>query len=572
MDTNEASPVAVNEVKTFLQAAKEALAGILNERKAILREEVLKSTVKGALEGLLPYWQDLSGDTFEASDYESILEAEKIFLSLTLIYKGFVGENEGQEDTSTELDFQVIEQLLLTFCQYLDDIHSHDQSDRIKSIKSSRRVKVQVLLLSLIIYGDNGAEMTSELCLRSLYSKEDFCTSLQRIVPKAYNYNVYMSFYHPVLQRFSSSIPDPKTKLTLKSVMDTIEKMFPESSLEPFVERNKIVMKRLGMESLNLGDCCSQIETSAYVLSSESPIEMAQKIHDLWLLLEASRFLAFDDNCMTIYVFSSELPVFHTQIMRIFFILYRIDESVRDIGYLSYLTDSFLNVYITVYTELHTWFTKLIRGLSKNYDIQELESDKVTGAIARKTELRPFIGAELRELSIYMTCPLATFDSIIRLSFERSDIPVLLDEEQERFIFTAPPSSLLSLHEFVASDREKFATHTVELYPCLDRHFQRFHKSKKSESQGLNTALPPSYHLFAKTIEPPEYQLFYSQPITSEQAVGPMTANDIEAQNVLDSIHKEADDSCMFYLCTFLPALIFFSILLFMLYWIFANI
>lgn len=622
-------------VKTFLEASKKVLARILDERKAVLRQNVSKSTVKKALEELLPYWKDLSVDSVKSSNYETILEAEKIFLTLTLIYKGLLNDQEVVEveeisenisttepvvetvtepvvdtdlesvtieqsldnndesemvnleplianfDThvtepepvksvSLEEGIHVLESLLISFCSLLETSQTDKQADIVKLIKSGRKIKVQVLLLSMIHYSLNseeGVHMDFESCSTSFFSKEDLYSAFIKIVPKPYNYNLYRNYYNPFLKNFGTSIKNTKAKNTIISVLNTVDKIFPETALMPFDERHGIVMKKLKLETQSFEDCCESIETSAYVLSSESPIEVAQKMLNLWLLIDATKFLSFDDSCMTIYVYSAELPVFHTQIMRIFYILNRIDEIVRDIGYLSYSTPRFVNDYITVYTEMHAWFSSLLHGLSKNYSICELESDKVTGAISPKVAGRPQIAAELRELSIQMTCPLATLDSILRLSFERTDVPLLFDEEQERFIFTTPPSSLLSLHNFIASDRENFATHTVELYPCLDRHFHRFHKSKKSESQGINTALPPSYHLFAKTMQPPEYQLYYTQPVISESII-PMSNEDIEAQNVLDSMAKDDDNGCFcFCIQNILPALIFFFICVGLILW-----
>lgn len=565
MDVNEVLPEeeVVNQVKTFCQAAKEVLAGVLNERKASLPNEVCKSTVKRGLEELMPYWNDFSADNFESTDYESVLEAERIFLTLTLIYKGLFDDTVGAVEKA--VDISVLDNLLKSFWKFLESAQSQNRTDMIKTIKSTRRIKFQVIMLTLICFSMNredGVHVDNESGLGRFLSKEDIYTAFLKIVPKPYNYNLYMNYYQPFLQYFWTSIQDTKLRNTMMSALETVGKSFPESTVLPFEERYGIVLKKLGWESNNLEDCCSRIETSAYALASESPIEMSLKMHNLWLLLEASKFLSFDDNCMAIYVFSSELPVFHTQIMRIFYILNRIDESVRDIGYLSYSTPVFLNHYIGVYTELHTWFARLIRGLSKNYEIYEVECDKLNGAIRRKAEGRPLISAELKELSIYMTCPLATLDSILRMSFELTDVPLLLDEEQEKFIFTTPPSNLLSLHDFIASDREKFATHTVELYPCLDRHFQRFHKSKKSDQQGINTALPPSYHLFAKTIHPPEYQLYYAQPMFSQINQTPMSASDIEAQQILNSINdKDNDSKCCFCMSNIVPALFFFILL-----------
>lgn len=358
-----------------------------------------------------------------------------------------------------------------------------------------------------------------------------------------------MKYYQPFLETFLMKIADVKLRNLMISGFESFAKQFPQYPLS-FEERHQIVMKKLGMESFNLEDCCDRIETRASVMSLEAPIEMAQKMRDIWLLLEASKFLVFDDNCMVIYVFSSELPVFHEQIMRIFYIINRIDEAVREVGYPSYCTPKFVSFYRTVYTEMHKWFVRLVRGLSRNYEVYELESDKTTGAIQRKELLTPFMLAKLKELCIFMTCPLANLDSTIRFCIEVTDLPILFGEEEERFIFTTPTQNILILHDFVASDRERFAQHTVELYPCLDRHFSRFHKSKKTDSQGPNLSLPPSYHLFEKSAKPPQYEYYQSENNSEDQ--------DLEAQ--MDNRVDVETDCCSSCCRNVLPGMLFMFI------------
>lgn len=527
------------ESKTFLQEAQELFQQILNERKAILRPDIKKESVEEALERLLVHWKGLQVETLESRDYESALEAQKIVLSLFLIYKSLlydqmktieevevietddevyvvldaVAEDEVndsveatviiEESLKPVLDIKALDSELERLMNLLEKGPAED-SDMIKSITLSRRLKLQIILLTLCFQSQsrNGeiSHKTEQLIVN--FSREDIFAAFNKILPRPFNYNLYMKYYAPFLQTFIMTIKTSKLKHLFISVSECFNKQFPQFPLS-FDERHGIVMKKLGMESFNLEDCCDRIDTRASVMSFESPIEMTHKMFHIWLLLDASEFLSFDDNFMAIYVFSSDLPVFHEQIMRIFYVINRIDEIVSEIGYTSYSTPKFIDLYVSVYTEMHSLFSKLIRGLSKNYEIYEIESDQITGTISRKTEASAFMVAKLKELAIYLTCPLASLDSILRLSLEVTQIPILFGEEEEKFVFTTQVQSILVLHDFVASDREKFAQYMVELYPCLDRHFSRFHKSKKMESQGPNTALPPSYHLFAS--KPPNY-------------------------------------------------------------------
>ena len=599
---------------TFLQEAQESFERILNERKAILRSEIKKNTVKEALERLLFRWKGLEVETLESRDYESVLEAQKIVLNLFLIYNSLSYEQESIQETDdaqgsatgdsqvaivhddavtevtvTEED-SIIDDILAATDNIIttatinttiiettttDDIVTgtasdnrenldisviilelerlinifdkgpEDDSDMIKSITLSRRLKLQIILLSFVCQSLTGEVPPKFEQMAVTFSREDIFSAFNKILPRAFNYNFYMKYYASFLETFVMSTKNVKLKHLVISVLECFNKQFPQFKLS-FDERHGIVMKKLGMESFNLEDCCDRIETRASVMSFESPIEMALKMLHLWLLIDSSEFLTFDDNFMAIYVFSSDLPVYHEQIMRIFYVLNRIDENVREIGYLAYSTPKFVSYYKTVYTEMHSLFSKLIRALSKNYEIYEMESDPISGAIKRKTKASAFIAAKLKELAIYLTCPMANLDSILRLSLEISDIPILFGNEEEKFIFTTQVQSILVLHDFVASDREKFAEYTVELYPCLDRHFSRFHKSKKMESQGPNTALPPSYHLFA------------SKPPTYENINEPSPNLDLEMQ-----ADTEVEDDCCTYCCkTILPAILFMSIIL----------
>lgn len=512
---------------TFLEKAQTSLQTILNERKSILRPDITKEAVKEALDRLIYIWKDLQVETFETKDFEQALECQKIFLTLSLVYlveypwdisKEIEEDTTGKNESSHISEFFEVE--LDRLCTILESIQSDPNINVIKSISLTRRLKQQILIISLIQHShSNSISPRFEQVVCSI-SREDLYSALTKIVPRAYNYNLYMKYYHLFLQTFVMSLSAPKLKSAMVSALSCVEKQFPQFKLS-FEKRHRTVMKGLGMETFSLEDCCDRIETRAGVLANEGPLDASQKMVNLWLLLDVSRFLTFDDNLMAIYVFSSDLPVFHEQLMRIFYVINRIDETVREVGYLAYATSKFITRYKLVYTEMHSLFKKLVRALGKNYEIYELESDSQSGAIRFKPEPSALISSKLNELCIHFSCPLACLDSIIRLSLEQSDIPILFGDEEEKFVFTAQVQSLLVLHDFIAGDREKFAEFMVELYPCLDRHFSRFHmsKSKLNDSQGPNTALPPSYHLFA-TSKPPTYANIdipvMSPPITDE--------------------------------------------------------
>jgi hypothetical protein len=605
MDSPSPSPSSL----TFLKEAQESFEQILNERKSILRPEIKLNTVKEALERLLCRWKGFKVETLEPREYESVLEAQKIVLNISLIYKVLVDQdltnvltnqdltnvltdqdltnvltdqdltnqvltdqvdlipqtqNSTTEDESIIHDHVVgendeiiinnttdISLIILELERLIDSLDkgsSNDSEDMIKSITRERRLKLQIILLAFLCQSQSRTGQVSINFEDTVitFSREDILAAFTKILPKPFNYNFYMKYYASFLQNFVLSLKDGKLRHLIISVLGGFCKQFPQFPLS-FEERHDIVMKRLGMESFNLEDCCDRIETRAAVMSFESPIEMAQKMFHLWLLIDTSEFLTFDDNFMAIYVFSSDLPVYHEQIMRIFYVLNRIDEVVREIGYSAYSTPQFISYYTTVYTEMHTLFSKLIRALTKNYEIYEIQSDPISGAIKRKTEASAFMPLKLKELAIYLTCPMACLDSILRLSLEVLDIPILFGDEEEKFVFTTQPQSNLVLHDFVASDRENFAEHMVELYPCLDRHFSRFHKSKKMESQGPNTSLPPSYHLFA------------SKPPTYDNINESSTDLDLEMQ-ANDAVVGE--DCCSYFCKKVFPALIFSTILI----------
>ena len=118
-------------------------------------------------------------------------------------------------------------------------------------------------------------------------------------------------------------------------------------------------------------------------------------------------------------------------------------------------------------------------------------------------------------------------------------MPKLFDEEQKRFIFNTPQFKFFTLYDFIASDREKFATRIVELYPCLDKHFHfhRLNRSNKASTQSINTG-------------------------------------DIEAQQVLSQIKKNGEVPCYCYLfCVqnIAPALIFFAFFVILTVWAWNN-
>ena len=69
----------------YKRKAQESFELILNERKAILRTEIKKNTVKAALDRLLFRWKGLEVESLESREYETVLEAQKIKLSLSLL-------------------------------------------------------------------------------------------------------------------------------------------------------------------------------------------------------------------------------------------------------------------------------------------------------------------------------------------------------------------------------------------------------------------------------------------------------------------------------------------------------
>lgn len=605
----------------FLRESQASLEKILNERKAILRPDVTKVTVRDALIKLLVLWKDLQVEYLESREYESVLEAQKIVFTLLLIYKTLIydapvdtpdpivspeepanpvieetdvttdenmeveantvidenadinentviGETPPIEETLVTEETSAIEEntIFLDFPFFPSELERLigvleegflEDDNMIKSISISRRLKLQIILLAFLCQTEELSYLPKFEETAANFSREDIFAAFNKILPRVFNYNLYMKYYDSFLQNFVMSCKSGKLRNSLVSVFDCFRKQFPQFPHLTFEQRHGKVMRELGMESFNLEDCCDRIETRAAVLALEAPIEMARKMFNIWLLLDASEFLTFDDNFMVIYVFSSDFSVFYEQFMRIFYVINRIDESVREIGYMAYSTPRFVSYYIKLYVEMHRILSKLIRALSKNYEIREVESDPLSGAIKRKSEASEFMAAKLKELCIYLTCPLACLDSILRLSLDVTDIPVLFGEEEERFIFTSKVQSILILHDFVASDREKFAEHMVELYPCLDRHFSRFHKSKQMESQGPNTALPPSYHLFAS--KPPTYDNI------NDPAQSPTL--DLEGQTE----GQVGEDCCTRFFKTVLPALIFFLILVAIVFYAISN-
>lgn len=506
-----------NSCEAFLAEAQNILETILNERKSILHSDVTKEKVKDSLDTLTAAWNEKISPTedLEGRDFELVFEGQKILLTLNLVYlvDFTLNNNDISEENPEEYQenyilidhFSPELQRLCSLLETLSESISDSEMSLVKVINLTRKLKQNILLLTLLSFCHSRTVCPSFERVADFFSKEDLYSTLNKIIPKAYNYNLYMKYYNHFLQNFGMILNSRKLKSSFVSSLKCIENQFPEFKVS-FEIKHETVMKELGMENFSLEDCCDRIESRASVLATEGPLISSQKMVNLWLLIDSSKFLTFDDNFMIIYVFSSEISVFHHQIMRIFYILNRIDEVIQEVGYLSYATPEFISNYTQVYTEMHSLFSKLVRALSKNYEIHEMESSPQTGKIKSKLEASALISAKLNELCIQLTCPLACLDSIIRLSLERFDIPTLFGDEEEKFIFTTQVQSNLVLHDFVAGDREKFAQFMVELYPCLERHFSRFNKSKTKsiESQGPNTALPPSYHLFA-SIKPPSY-------------------------------------------------------------------
>lgn len=374
-------------------------------------------------------------------------------------------------------------------------------SSVVSTIQAIKNVKIHIFLLSMLRFSFSGDIPDGfESFSRSL-TREELFMILNKIVPKAYDCNFHKIYFSPFLTRFFESFQSSQYRDTFKSVLETVERRF-SPFLDTYATRHKKLIHDFGWATWNLEDCCDRVETRAGVLLAESPIENCEKMLQLWYLLDASRFVTIDNISLTVHCFSADLPVYYEQLMRIFFILNRIDESIGDIGYDAYATPEFVSIYVCIYVELHSLFNDLVNALYKNYEVQELVLDSDSGRVSKL----PFDSStviKLRELSIYMTLPLGLLDSNLRFSLAENDLPALFNDETERFLFTVPIINRLQLHEFVSNDRQKFAEHVVDFYPCLDRHFSQYHKSKKTSSQSFNTTLPPSYFLFAKL--PPTY-------------------------------------------------------------------
>ena len=608
MNTETTGEIEIS--KTFLQEAQDIFHELVNERKAILRPEVSKEKLTEGLKKLLNihnhqsilYFSNPSSDfsnlDTNTKELDSLFELQRLVLTLSLVLnecsekkietdenaRGPVAENLSQdqnqditsdaEATNPDLNqqFEIIQMsdlsALTSFRNELECIRNtlnilcnvmlngsitkvKPGTNMIKTINITRRLKLEIIQL-FMIYFSITSEMPSPLLEKviPLYTREELYTIINKIIPKVYNYNLFMQYYINFLDCIYNSFKESNNRSTILSIIKSVDKQFPQFPLT-FEQRRAIVLKILGWDTWNLEDCCDRIETRAAVLVTESPIEMCQKMSNLWMLLDGSTFLSFDDNFMAIYAFSAELSVFHEQIMRIFFIINRIDEVVRDVGYEAYATKKFVTFYKEMYTELHFLFLRLVRAINRNYEIYELECDPVSGKIGKKLLPSLNMAAKLRELCIYMTCPLACLDSILRLNLDITDLPILFDEEAERFVFTAQVQSLLVLHDFISSDREKFAEFMVELYPCLDRHFSRFHKSKKSDSQGPNTALPPSYHLF--TTKPPTYE-----NINNPSIVSFINNNNDDINISIDEV--DANRALCKKCCSIFPALVLFGL------------
>lgn len=556
-----------SKISIILNESENVLHAHLNERKALV---VLTEDSEGSesldfaftrllalfveeVEKLFPCDHKLQN--FNLTDFEAILNSSNTLLFLSIILSSkdkneIEDEEEKMADTHTSsLGFAKI---LETLCNgLLEDNTSRMRSyDVIKHISILRQIKTLLFAFSLLHFSvSDTVPVGFEVVFSQLSIDNELHGILHKIAPKAFQYHIYTSLYRPFIAKFCDTCSDTKVKSDILSALNRLNGLFP--SVPDFDSRYERVMRHLGWETWNLEDCCDRIETRTSVLMTESPLEMLVKMTDIWLLLDASKFVTFDNENLQVFCFSLELPVFHEQIMRIFFIINRIDETVRDIGYSAYATGEFKEIYAGLYKDMHSVFMQLVTSLIRNYDIVELECDQATGCITRMASSTVFISSKLKELAIYMTCPLACLDSILRLSLDYTEIPFLFNETSERFVFTCPVQSLLILHDFVANDRVSFAEHMVELYPCLDRHFSRFHKSKKLQSGALNTALPPSYHLFVS--KPPTYDAI----------------NDVPE---IENLNFDNDNECCSVFCSKAgPALFFSFVCLVIMYLVFQS-
>ena len=567
----------MTEPTDFGSQLQRVVSGVFIEQKAVLAPGITSKELRKRIEQVLELLRAHEGSLFTVQEtglvlqprsFEAFLEAEHqlLIMCLFLQYASDTKEsdsaNSDVESTSIG-DFEVvkdcvnvkiIEEWITKMAAALNEskVSCAGTSGVMSQITGTKHVKVQIFLLALVLFvsGHGRVDCANVGDIIRSYSREELFVVLGKVLPRCYDANLYFAYFKPLMTDFIAQILTSDQE-RLKLLLSTLEKRYDEPmKTNTFPVRFSSILFELGWSQNSLDWCCEQIPTRA-TLSDDSPFELIERILKLWYLLDTSRVFTIDDFSLQIYVFSDDVMVYYQHLMRLFFILNRMreindSEEVWESVLSSQDYSQFLDSFVLVYTEMHARFTHLCRVLNRNYEIIEIESDSETGAVERKTSLDPEIGAKLRELCLYMTCPLAAMDVRLRLKIYYEMAPVLFDEETERFIFSLPLKRILPALDFLSSDREYFAEHIADMYSCLDRHFCQFHPLKKSQIRYDDHALPPAYSNFAKT--PPMYTALhipsYHQGIQFNAApgVGSSSANNPSRPTVNPMQHMTIPD------------------------------
>ncbi len=525
----------MTEAIDFGTQLQRLVSGVFIEQKAVLAPGITSNELRRRIEQVVFLLQQHECNLFSVQEdstlvlqprvFEAFLEAENQLLIMSLFLQ-YNTDSPDSETPSSDVEsnaiggfeivkdciyVKVIEDWLVKMAAALSGgkISCAGTSGVMSQITGTKHVKTQIFLLALILFVSRHGKVdcVSIDTIIKGFSREELFVVLGKVLPRCYDANLYFAYFKPLLADFiAQSLTCDQERLKL--LMVTLEKRYDEPMKTGiFPLRFNMVIEELGWARNSLDWCGEQIPTRA-TLSDDSPFELIERIVKLWYLLDTSRVFTVDDFSLQIYVFSDDVMVYYQHLMRLFFILNRMREiSDSEEVWESVLSSSdysqFLDSLVLVYTEMHSRFTHLCRVLNRSYEIIEIESDPETGAVERKHSLDPEIGAKLRELCLYMTCPLAAMDVRLRLKIYYEMAPILFDEETERFIFSLPLKRILPALNFLSHDREYFAEHIADMYSCLDRHFCQFHPLKKSQIRYDDHALPPAYSNFAKT--PPMY-------------------------------------------------------------------
>lgn len=528
------------ELADFKQSIKTAVTGVFNEQKAVLEAGIDSKELASRVETILQLLREnqslyftIEGEgtvTFQPRSLEAFLDAELDLLTMALFLKDMPNGSDTESVTSSVetaaingfevikngIDVSLLKEWIsiLTTALKSNSIACSNAATVLGQITGSKHAKVQLLLLALLVFTLNEVQ-TGDMNMNSLvemYSREELFVVLGKILPRSYNANLYFIYVKPMLQDFLTKCIS-SSRESVQLLLATTEKRYAEpmkSNL--FLTRYTSVLYDLNWATKSLESACEEIPIRA-TLSDDSPFELMERVVKLWYLLDTARIISIDDFALQIFVFSDDLIVYYTNLMRMFFILNRMREildtdEIWDSVLGSENYSQFLESMVLVYTEMHSRFTHLCRVLNRNYEIIEITSNVETGLVDKKSSSDPEILQKLREVCLNMTCPLALMDYRLRLKIYYDLAPVLFDEETERFIFSLPLRRVLPSLDFLSSDREYFAEHIADMYSCLDRHFCQFHPLKKSQIRYDDHALPPAYSNFAKT--PPTYTMTYN--------------------------------------------------------------